>query len=170
MMLPGRRVLNAVGALSCALLMAYALYQQHVLGLEPCHLCIFQRVAVMALGVVFLLAALHQPQRVGARVYGGFILLAASAGLAVAGRHVWIQWQPPGSVPACGAPLEVLFNLLPLQEVVLKVFRGGGECQKIDWSFLGLSMPMWLVLVFMGLGVFGAWANFRREPAGGRPS
>jgi disulfide bond formation protein DsbB len=122
----------------------------------------------MALGVVFLLAALHQPQRVGARVYGGLILLAASAGLAVAGRHVWIQWQPPGSVPACGAPLEVLFNLLPLQEVVLKVFRGGGECQKIDWSFLGLSMPMWLVLVFLGLGVFGVWANFRRDPDGGR--
>lgn len=165
MRLPGRRVLNLAGAGACALLVGFALYAQHVLGLEPCHLCIFQRMAVMAVGAVFLVAALHGPGVIGARVYGGLTALAALGGLAVAGRHTWIQLQPPGSVPACGAPLDVLFDLLPLQEVVLKVFRGGGECQKVDWTFLGLTMPMWLLAVFAALGAFALWANFRREPA-----
>jgi disulfide bond formation protein DsbB len=133
------------------------------MGLEPCHLCIFQRIAVMAVGAVFLVAAVHGPGATGARVYGVLTALAALGGLAVAGRHTWIQLQPPGSVPACGAPLDVLFDLLPLQEVVLKVFRGGGECQKVDWAFLGLTMPMWLLAVFAALGAFALWANFRSD-------
>ena len=122
---------------------------------------------VMAVGAVFLAAGLHHPGRLGARLYGVLGALAAAGGLAVAGRHVWIQLQPPGSVPACGAPLDVLFDVLPFQEVVLKVFRGGGECQKVDWTFLGLSMPMWLLAVFAGLLLWALWVNFRREPAAG---
>lgn len=165
MMLPGRRLLNLVGALACAALMGFALYSQHVLGFEPCHLCIFQRVAVMATGAVFLLAALHGPGRMAARFYGVLAAVAALGGLVVASRHTWIQLQPPGSVPACGAPLDVLFDLLPLQEVVMKVFRGGGECQKVDWTFLGLTMPMWLIGVFAALAIYALWANFRRERA-----
>jgi len=164
MTLPGRRWLNLAAAAFCAVLVGYALYQQHVVGLEPCHLCIFQRVAVMAAGAVFLLAGLHHPGAVGARVYGVLAALGAAGGMAVAGRHVWIQLQPPGSVPACGAPLDVLFDVLPFQEVVLKVLRGGGECQKVDWTFLGLSMPMWLLAVFAGLLLWALWVNFRREP------
>ena len=163
MRLPGRRLLNLIAAAGCAALMAFALYSQHVLGFEPCHLCIFQRIAVMAAGAVFLLAAVHGPGRVMARVYGVLAALAAVGGLVVAGRHTWIQLQPPGSVPACGAPLDVLFDLLPLQEVVLKVFRGGGECQKVDWTFLGLTMPMWLIGVFAAMAVYALWANFRPE-------
>lgn len=165
-MLPERRTLNFLGAGTCAALMAYALYAQHGLGLEPCHLCVFQRIAVMATGAVFLLAALHHPGRTGARAYGVLACLTAAAGIAVAGRHVWIQAQPAGSVPACGAPLDVMFDMLPLQDVVTKVFRGGGECQKVDWSFLGLSMPMWLLIVFVGLALFALFANFRSDPRG----
>ena len=167
MKLPGRRALNLLAAAFCAALFGYALYQQHVVGLEPCHLCIFQRMAVLAVGAVFLVAGLHHPGRLGARGYGVLAALAAAVGLAVAGRHVWIQLQPPGSVPACGAPLDVLFDVLPFQEVVLKVFRGGGECQKVDWAFLGLSMPMWLLAVFAALLGWALWVNFRREPAAG---
>src|SRR5690349_1640444 len=98
-----RRLANGIGVLVCAGLMGYALYAQHVLLLEPCPLCIFQRVAVIAVGVVFLLATLHNPGRIGARVYGTLIGVAALAGIGVAGKHIWIQAQPPGSVPSCGA-------------------------------------------------------------------
>ena len=92
---------NLLGLGVCAALMAYALYAQHVLGYEPCPLCILQRVAVIALGVLFLLAWLHAPGRSGSRVYAALLALAALAGALVAWRHLWIIAQPPGTVAEC---------------------------------------------------------------------
>ena len=94
----------------------------------------FQRVCIGALGIVFLIAALHRVRYHGAIVYGGFIFVAAAAATWVAGRHVWIQHQPPGTVPACGAPLDNLLQMFPLLEVIRKVMTGGGECGNIDWT------------------------------------
>lgn len=161
-----RRGANALGFTACAAMLGYALYEQHVVGLTPCHLCVFQRVAVIALGIVFAVAALHDPGRRGARVYAALIAIAAAAGAAVAGRHVWIQMQPPGSVPACGADLDFMLEVMPLREVLVKVFVGGGECQKIDWSLLGLSMPAWVLIAVVALGAYGVWANLSRGGAG----
>ncbi len=158
----GRRGRNAIGFLACVLAMAYALYLQHVRGLEPCHLCIFQRVVVIALGVTFLVAALHDPRRGGSRVYAVILGVLGLTGVAIASRHVWIQMQPPGSVGACGASLDFMFQVLPPSEVLLRVFKGGAECQKIDWQFLGLTMPAWLILFFAALGAGGAILNWRR--------
>lgn len=157
------RQANALGFAACAAMFAYALYQQHVVGLAPCHLCIFQRVAVLALGVVFLVAAVHAPKRGGARVYGVLVALAAAATVGIAGRHVWIQQQPPGSVPACGADLDFMLEVMPLKDVLVKVFTGGGECQKIDWQLLGLSMPAWVLIAALALGAWGVWGNWKRE-------
>jgi protein dithiol:quinone oxidoreductase len=157
-----RRPGNALGFLACAALMAYALYAQHLLGLAPCPLCIFQRVAVIVTGVLFLIAALHNPGVRGARVYGVLIGIATLAGILVSARHIWIQAQPPGTVAACGADLDYLLEIMPITEVVTKVLTGSGECGKVDWTFLGLSMPWW---VLISLAVLGAWAlvvNFRR--------
>jgi protein dithiol:quinone oxidoreductase len=158
----GRRRWNLIGFLACALAMAYALYEQHFGGLEPCHLCIFQRVAMIALGLVFAIALVHDPKRGGGRVYAVLIGICGLVGAAVAMRHVWLQMQPPGSVGACGASLDVMFQMLPPSEVLLKVFKGGAECQKIDWSFLGLSMPAWLIAIFLALGTTGALVNWSR--------
>src|SRR5450631_17584 len=94
-----RRAINLLGGLAAVLLMGYALYEQHVVGLQPCHLCILQRIAVLGLGVVFLLAAAHDPGDAGARIYAVLLAVIAGAGLAAAGRHVWLQLQPAGSVP-----------------------------------------------------------------------
>jgi disulfide bond formation protein DsbB len=105
-----RRLINLAGFLICASLIAYALYSQHVLGYEPCPLCIFQRVGVVALGVVFLVAALHHPRGWGRYVYAGLTAIAGLALIGVAARHVYIQSLPPGTVPACGAPLEVMLE------------------------------------------------------------
>jgi disulfide bond formation protein DsbB len=156
------RQANALGFVACALLIAYALYQQHVVGLEPCHLCVFQRVGVMAIGAVFLVAALHGPRGTAARVYGVLVGVASLATVGLAVRHLWIQAQPPGAVPACGADLDFMLEVMPLQQVVAKVLTGGGECQKVDWTFLGLSMPGWVLIAALALGAWGLWANWRR--------
>ena len=161
--LASRRGANLAGALACLALLAYALYAERVLGFEPCPLCMFQRVGVVVLGAVFLLAALHDPKGArGARAYGVAILLAAAFPAYVAGRHVYIQGLPPGSVPSCGASLDYMVDVFPLMTVIQKVLTGAGECQKIDWAFLGLSMPAWVLVAVLALGAFGAWANFRR--------
>jgi disulfide bond formation protein DsbB len=159
-----RRAGNALGFLACAALMGYALYAQHVLGLAPCPLCIFQRVAVIAVGVLFLIAALHNPAGRGATAYGVLIDLAALAGIGISARHIWIQAQPPGSVAACGADLDYLLEILPVTEVINKVLTGSGECGKVDWTLLGLSMPWWVLIALAVLGTWAVLVNIAARP------
>lgn len=144
--------------------MGYALYAEYVLGFEPCPLCMFQRVGVVALGVVFLLAALHNPASIrGVRAWGVLLLLTAAFPGYVAGRHLYIQSLPFGSVPACGASLDYMLDVFPLATVLKKVLFGAGECQKIDWSFLGLAMPAWVLLAVVMLAAWAAVVNLRRN-------
>ena len=153
------RAANTLGLLFCAGLLAYAYYAQFVLHLEPCPLCIFQRVGVFAIGVIFLLAALHNPRSWGARVYGMLLLIAALITMGVSARHLWIQHLPEGAVPACGATLSYMMQIFALSDVIRKVLTGSGECARITWSFLGLSMPGWVLLAAAGLGAYGLWVN-----------
>src|SRR4051812_31275861 len=160
-----RRSGNALGFLACAGLMGYALYAQYVLGLAPCPLCIFQRIATIVTGILFLTAAIHNPRGTGARVYGTLITLAALGGMLISARHVWIQAQPPGTVAACGADLNYLLEILPLKEVISKVLTGSGECGAINWRMLGLSMPWWVAFALTGLGLWGLYVNIVTHPA-----
>ena len=159
-----RRSGNALGFLACAGLMGYALYAQYVLGLQPCPLCIFQRIATIVTGILFLIAAIHNPRgSTGARVYGALLALAALGGMLISARHVWIQAQPPGTVAACGADLNYLLEIMPVTDVISKVLTGSGECGTVDWTLLGLSMPWWVAI---SLALLGAWAllvNFKRS-------
>lgn len=153
-----------LGFLACAGLMAYALYSQYVLGYEPCPLCTFQRVAMIALGLVFLAGALLAPRSPGGRIGWGILaVLVAVAGAFIAGRHVWMQNLPPDQVPACGPPLEFLRETLPLVDVIKKVLTGSGQCATIDWTLLGLSMPAWVLIAFVALALWAAAAAFRRR-------
>ena len=153
-----------LGVLACAGLMGYAFYAQYVLKLEPCPLCIFQRVAVIALGVVFALGALAAPKSDGGRrTFSVLALLASLAGMAVSGRHLWIQSQPPGSVPSCGASLDYMLHAMSFSKVLVKVFSGSGECAQITWRFLGLAMPGWVLICFVVLAVWALVAGFRRH-------
>ncbi|MCC5795277.1 MAG: disulfide bond formation protein B [Chromatiales bacterium] len=156
---------NLAGAGICALLMGYALYAQHGLGLEPCPLCVFQRVAVAGLGLVFLLAALHGGRGLAARLWGVLLALVALAGMGVAGRHVWLQSLPPDQVPACGPGLDYMMEFLPLREVLALVLSGSGECAEVDWAFLGLSMPAWVFVALLVLGSAGLAWNWRAARA-----
>lgn len=161
-LLERRRIANFLGALACALLLAYAYYLQFYGGLEPCPLCIFQRIAVFALGVVFLLATLHNPGTTGARVYGVLLLLVALAGMGVSLRHLYIQSLPPGTVPTCGATLDFMLDVFPVWQVVRKVLTGSGECGVVDWRLLGLSMPAWVLISLVALALWAVLVNFRR--------
>jgi len=160
--LPSRRVVNFAGFAVCCGLMGFALFAQHVLLLDPCPLCVFQRVAVISIGIIFLVAALHNPHGAGRFVYGVLLALAAGGGAAVAGRHAWLQQLPPDQVPSCGPGLDYMLDTLPFTEVLSNVFRGSGECAEIVWQFLGLSMPGWVLVWMIALGGAGLWNNFRR--------
>ena len=162
MTIPGTRQLNLAGFLACAGMMAYALYAEHYLLLAPCPLCVLQRMAVIALGIIFLVAALHNPSGWGRRVYAVLVLLVAGDGVAVAGRHVWLQNLPADQVPACGAGFDYIMDTLPLADALSAIFTGSGECATIDWQFLGLSMPAWVVISIAVVGAAGIWNNLRR--------
>ncbi len=163
-----RRSVNAAGCAACLAMLAYAiLYAEGVLGLQPCPLCVFQRVGVAVLALVFLLAAVHNPPgRRAARVYAVAVALAALLPGYVAARHVYVQSLPAGSVPACGATLDFMLEVLPLAEVIRRVLTGGGECAVVDWSLLGLSMPAWVLICVLLLSLAGVLANWNvpRDP------
>lgn len=145
-----------LGFAACAALLGYALYTQHFGGLVPCPLCTFQRGAFVALGLVFLAAALHAPKGGAGRAgYGLLAFAAAAAGAAIAGRHVWLQSLPPDQVPACGPDLSYMMEAFPLTDVLRRVFTGSGQCAEVDWTFLGLAMPAWSLVWFV---LLGAWA------------
>ena len=160
-----RRLINFVGAAACLGMFAFALYTQYALNLDPCPLCIFQRITVVTLGIVLLAAGIHNPRRrAGAWAYVVLIALPALATIGVAARHLYIQSQPPGSIPACGAPINVLMQMFHVWQVVVKVLHAGGECAVVNWTFLGLSMPAWVLFCALILGGAGVIANIPRRP------
>jgi len=161
-LLPRRRSAYLLGFLVCASLMGYALYLQYVMDLEPCPLCIFQRVAVIAMGLVFLIAAFHNPGRSGAGAYALLQLLIGGAGAAIAARQVWLQSLPKDQVPACGMGLDYMLETLPFSVVLQKVFEGSGECAEKGWEFLHLSIAGWTLVFFVAM-IAVSFALVRRD-------
>ncbi len=100
----------------------------------------------------------------GRRVYAGLLGLASLATAGVAVRHLYIQSLPPGTVAACGASLDFMLKVFPLTDVLVKVLTGSGECAKVEWRFLGLAMPAWVLIAAIAAGAYGLWANIRRRP------
>ena len=149
-------------AVACFALIGFAVFSQLQWGLDPCPLCIFQRIAFAALGVVLLAAGLHAPSAAGGRrAWSLLALVAAAVGAGVSGRHVWIQLFPP-PFPSCGPPLEFLRETLSTGNLIRRVLTGTGDCGTVDWSFLGLSMPAWALVWFILLGAWALYAGFAR--------
>lgn len=143
-----------MGLAFCVLMMAVALGLEHLVGLDPCPLCIFQRVAVIAAALVFAIAAVHNPEgRGGALGYALLGLLAVAAGIGLAARHLWLQSLPADEVPSCGPPLDYMMEMLPLQQVIGQVLTASGECADIGMRFLGLSLPGWTLMGFVVLAL-----------------
>lgn len=148
---------------ACAALLGFGLYLQHVEGLEPCPLCIAQRIFFILTGAMALLAALHGPKGWGRPVYGSLMAVSALLGAAVAGRHAWLQRQPPNPFAECGPGLNYLLENFPLKESLPMLFKGSGDCGKIAWRFLALSIPDWALLWFLLLGATALWAGWGRR-------
>jgi len=163
---PSQRLLLAGGFLLCVALLVTALYFEHAMGLEPCPLCMVQRVLVAGVGVVMLAGAAHNPAGRGQRVYGVLVAALAGFGVAVAGRHVWLQSLPADQVPACGPGLDYILERYALTDALGLVLSGSGECAEVQWTFLGLSIPGWTLVVFATLlacGLYlGLWPRARR--------
>ncbi|MEY4760261.1 MAG: hypothetical protein RLZZ200_117 [Pseudomonadota bacterium] len=164
-----RRAASLVLALVCFALIGYALYLQHYQGFDPCPLCIFQRVGLIALGCSLLFTLILPDGVTALRRLGALLVLLAAAGTAgVAIRHLYIQALPEGLVPTCGASLDYMLDAFPLADVLRKVLTGSGECHRVDWTFLGLAMPAWVLAWATLLGGAGFWVNWRRPGAARR--
>lgn len=149
----------------CVALLAYALYVQFGMLMMPCPLCILQRIAFAGMGLAFLVGGLHSPKgRTGRAIHGLLVLVPAAAGAGVAGRHVWLQSLPPSEVPLCSSMgLDYMIEAMGPMSALSKVLSGSGECAKVDWAFLGISMPAWALVWFIGLGLGALWAALRKR-------
>jgi len=137
-------------------------YFQFVEHLEPCPLCILQRVFTLFVGVLMLVAVLHNPKQLGIRIYGLLIGLIALMGAGVSARHVWLQSLPEDQVPTCGPGLNFILDNFPLGDAVNMVMRGSGECAEVVWTFLGLSIPGWTFIAFISLAILSVSQLFRK--------
>lgn len=155
----------ASGFLICTGLIAFAIFTQFQYGLEPCPLCIFQRIAYFILGLLFLMGALHAPNgKPGRRRYGLLGMLAAGVGFGIAARHVWIQLRPPQhDFGSCAPPLSFLSEQMGPFEVFRTVLTGTADCSEVTWRLFGLSMPMWSLICFVVLAAWALYAGFKRR-------
>jgi disulfide bond formation protein DsbB len=153
----------AAGFAVCAGLLAFAYYLQYVEMQNPCPLCMVQRIAYFLLGAVFLVAALHGPERRGRLIYGLTAFVVAGLGAAVAARHVWLQSLPKHLVPACGPDLAYMLKRFPLVDTITTVLKGSGDCAEAEWRFLGLTIAGWSLLWLVALGLFALYLALRRR-------
>jgi len=147
----GTRLAFAAIALACASLLGVGYYLQFVDGLEPCPMCILQRVCYMAVTALALVAVVHGPGRAGQRVYSALLAIPALIGFGVAARQTWLQHLPADQVPECGPGLSFMLEMYAPFEVLKRTLRGTGDCAKVDWTFLGLSIAEWSVICFTSL-------------------
>ena len=157
------RWLYLSGALFASGLMGFGLYLQYVKHQDPCPLCMVQRVVFIAILVVFALATLHGPKRVGERIYAALIVLLSLSGVGVAARHIWIQNLPKDQVPACGPGLDYMLETMPMGDVLQKLMHGSGECAAKGWTFLTLGIPEWSLLCYLALGVLSVLIVVRKS-------
>jgi disulfide bond formation protein DsbB len=153
--LPARRYCYLLGFGLCAALLGFAYYLEYVKHLEPCPLCMLQRLAMVVLGTVLLVAGLHNPNRSGAIVYGGLAAVTSLLGAAIAARHVWIQNLPADQVPECGPGLDYILDNFPFNEALKMILHGSGECAENLWQFLGIGIPGWTFVFFLFFAVMG---------------
>jgi disulfide bond formation protein DsbB len=159
-----RRALGLI-CLACVLMLAFGLYLQHVVGLEPCPMCIVQRYALVLVALFTGLAAIFRSRPL--QVTGGVLALVSAVGGAyTAAAQSWLQWYPP-EVVSCGRDLYGMIETFPLKRAIPMIFKGSGDCTKIDWTFLGLSIANWSFLCFLGIVAIGLVLIVRQSRSGG---
>ena len=164
MTLPGSRLCNAAGVAGAVAALSFAyFYLQHTLNLEACPLCLIDRGIVLSIGFFFLLAFVHNPGRMGQRVYSSFALLFSILGIIVCWRHLWLQSLPKDQVPECSPGLQYMLETFPIGETLRTIFNSAGECAEIKWTFAGLSIPGQTLLVFIGFAALSLVQILRKK-------
>jgi disulfide bond formation protein DsbB len=137
----------------CTSLLGFGLYLEHVVGLEPCPLCVFQRVAFIVIALLALIGAIHNPQKLFERIYTGLMLIASLCGAGIAGRQIWLQHLPEDKVPECGPGLEYMLDAFPFTDALRMILSGSGECAEVQWTFLSFSIAEWSIVCFTCLTI-----------------
>jgi disulfide bond formation protein DsbB len=155
----------AIVSVVCVAMLAFGMYLQHVVGLEPCPMCIVQRYALVLVALVAGVAAFARG-RFALLLASALVLLLSGFGAFVAARQSWLQWYPP-EIASCGRDFYGMIETFPLQRAIPMIFKGSGDCTKIDWTFLGASIANWSFLVFclVALVAIVLLAGLLRRPA-----
>ena len=161
MTLPNPRHTNLLIFLGCCGLMGGGFIFQYALYLEPCPLCMSQRVFIVLTGVLGLIAFLHSPAGTGIKLYALAGLATSIAGGSVSARQVYLQGLPADQVPACGPGFEYMLDTFPMGELMQAMLMGDGNCAEVVWSFMGISIPGWTLVAFAGLALFQLWQLYR---------
>lgn len=149
------RGVNFLGFLFCCGLLGFAAYLQAHLGLLPCPLCVVQRIIILVIGLLFLIGALYTPPLVfGKKLHSAFLTFFGLLGISIASRHVWLTLQPPSSVATCSPTLEYMFQHLAFTDTLKVLLLGSDDCAKDTWKLLGLNIPEWTLLFFIGVTIF----------------
>jgi len=162
-MIPSIRTLNLCLFLVATSMILMALYMQHQMDLNPCYLCIVQRVFVILTGLIALLAFAHNPASKGQKRYAAATSLSALAGAGFSIRQLWLQGLPEEKVPACGPPADYLFDALPIAEALPMLLSGDGNCAEVQWTLLSLSIPAWTLLAFGAMALLGGYQLLRKS-------
>ncbi len=158
------RLYSFLPVLATVSMLAYAYYVQYVDYLDPCPLCLVQRLVILIIGILFLLTFIYPPQYIFRKVFAVLITLTSIVGVLVSANHVRLQHLPADEVPACGPGLSYMLDTLPLGEVFKNLFTGSGECAEITWRFLGLSMPTWTLITFVGFIIYTLiWTKLKKS-------
>jgi len=144
------RALAFYGLTICIAAMLFAvLYLERTLYLDPCPLCVLDRVVIVVLGILFLLALLHGPRTIFTKIYGVLCVVLSTTGIALASRHIWLQNLPADQVPECGPDIYYMLDTLPLFETLRNIFKGSGSCADVDWTFADLTIPEQTLILFV---------------------
>jgi disulfide bond formation protein DsbB len=145
---------------ACVLLLVFGMYLQHVVGLEPCPMCIVQRYALVLIAVCAGMTGATGQK--GLHIWGGVVVgLLGGAGAFVAASQSWLQWYPP-EVVSCGRDLYGMIENFPMQRVIPMLLKGSGDCTKVDWTFLGGSIANWSFLLFCAMGLLALTLVWRQ--------
>lgn len=155
------RTINLVSALICIGLLIGAYILQHFYNVIPCPLCLLQRFVYYALLLVLLIAGIHSPGRLGVRVYATISLIVAGLGIGLAGRQVYLQLLPKGTIETCLPGLTYMLKTMPLSKVITTMLKGSAECTSVSWSLFGISLAGWSLIWFVFFALVAAYLLWR---------
>ena len=163
MTLPQPRYLFLLILLGCLTLLSSAIFVEPFKSMDPCPMCMMQRWVFSAIGIFALIAILHNAEFIGQKIYAGTLAVFSMIGAGVAARQLWLQSLPEEQVPACGPGIDYMLEVFPILEVIEMAIRGTGDCAKVQWTFLNLSIPGWSLIAFIGMTFIALSVLFKKR-------